>query len=102
MAKLNLTASGNRKKVVTERDMEVTLGSCFRLKFAGHYFYVGSACCGLYPTGIEYDCGNANAEHIRHVLMDAIVQVETFDKDAALAELKQALEQVDEIVELVK
>lgn len=104
MEKLKLEVSGDRKRkiVITERDMYVSLGGMFNLRFAKYYLYVNTVCHGLCPSGHVWDDGNATAEDIRELLEDAIEQVKDFDKAAALAELEQALKQVDEIVELVK
>lgn len=103
--KLNLTVSGEvkRKKVIIERDLCVTLGDMFKIRFDKFYLYLTSKGASIAPSGtLELDYGKANPQQIRECIEESIRQVEAFDKEAALAELRQALEQVDDIVELVK
>lgn len=103
--KLNLTVSGKsrRTKVVTKRNISVELGGMYKFSFKDQIFMILPNKATMMPSGCgEVDYGEANALQIRIMLMKAIDNIERFDKEAALAELKLALEQVDEIVELVK
>lgn len=96
--------TGKQKEVVRKIEGEsyVEIGM-FRLWFSNTGLSILTSRGGVFPSAwsSNYIYRNGDVkDDIREVLKESIRQVEAFDREKALAELKEALTRVDEIAEL--